>query len=897
MGTDMNLLIVNVSNHLQNVDLAAQLLDTLLKSLVVLTLAGGVCALWRQASAATRHLIWFLAVTSLLCLPILNLPRSIWQRPLWMISTGSRSGNQISLALELTPKPIGQQSPAAPVTGEISSANQNFPGSGRKIAAHFNANWMVFGVAAWLTGAALVLISMAVGQFRLRQLSRNARTLRDAHWTQILAGACEIMGLRRAVTLLESVDDVMPMTWGWVHPVVLLPAEAARWPVERRRIVLLHELAHVKRWDCLTQLAANVVCAIYWFNPLVWLAMRQMRVERELACDDRVLAGGCKASDYAGHLVDIAGSFRHVRLASAIAMARSSQLEARIAAIVDASRNRRLRWASAIAVLVLIGGVAVCIGGSGSNAVGSADKSSSLRQQQIERLKVFSTEEEKQSQMLAAAAGETISPEYQRFFAAATTGDWQTVTNMFENFKQRHPQYSHSHQHADVSLRTSYWQPLLDICLGYETVVSCEPEYTRMAADDIIASIPAGSIFFGGTDPGRGLPTAFCKSHVNADPFYTLTQNALADGTYLEYLQKTYGAQKELLGQLAKACQADPQLQTVNAEWPAAVQQLEALDINRDDPRWNDAEKAVGDLWQRRNDRVESLLTNLQADANAQTISKTQQAGPRTIYIPTSEDLQRCFQDYLQDAQQRMEQGRLKPGEDVRRVNGSIQVSGQVAVMAINGLLVKVIFDKNPGREFYLEESFPLDWTYPYLEPHGLIFKLDHQPLTELSDAAVRQDREYWQPCMAQMIGGWLNGDTPVRDVAAFAEKVFLRHDLDGFTGDPRYVQNDWAPKMFSKFRSAIAGLYAWRAQHATDASEKQRMNDAADFAFRQAWALCPYSPETAYRYVNLLTSENRISDALLIAETTAEMPAMQGRDGDQIRSLVKQLQQKQSAK
>jgi len=147
------------------------------------------------------------------------------------------------------------------------------------------------------------------------------------------------------------------------------------------------------------------------------------------------------------------------------------------------------------------------------------------------------------------------------------------------------------------------------------------------------------------------------------------------------------------------------------------------------------------------------------------------------------------------------------------------------------------------------------------------------------------------------MIGGWLKPGTTVEEIAAFAEKVFGRHDFSGFTGDRRFAENSYSHKMFSKERSSIAGLYAWRAQHTKDAGEKKRMNDAADFAFRQAFALCPYSPETVIRYANLLFSEQRFSDALVVAQTAAKMPEMQGQDGVPVCRLVEQLKKYQKAK
>ena len=167
------------------------------------------------------------------------------------------------------------------------------------------------------------------------------------------------------------------------------------------------------------------------------------------------------------------------------------------------------------------------------------------------------------------------------------------------------------------------------------------------------------------------------KSQTAGDPFFTLTQNALADGRYLNYLRSMYGEK---------------------------------------------------------------------------------------IYIPTGEDRKNVFEEYIEDvANPRKEENKLKPDEKVQVEDSRVQVSGQGAVMVINGLIVKVMFDKNPNREFYIEESWTLDWMYPNLEPHGLIFKINRQPLTELSDAIVQRDHDYWTKLVQPMIGDWLGDDTSVR--------------------------------------------------------------------------------------------------------------------------------------
>ena len=425
----------------------------------------------------------------------------------------------------------------------------------------------------------------------------------------------------------------------------------------------------------------------------------------------------------------------------------------------------------------------------------SFDKSEAYAQ-----LEQFVAAQEAQSRVLAKKDGMKLPPDFDSFYKAAERGDWQTATNLFGRMSKR--------VQDDSTVHGSWWSATMDAYGVFEMFLSGD-KYATAFGDDIIKSIPEGSIYFGGTDPGRFIVTAMSESHADGIPFFTFTQNALADGTYLDYLRSMYGGK---------------------------------------------------------------------------------------LYIPTGKDSQKCFQDYTEDVARRQQNNQLKPGEDVQvdKVSGRVQVSGQVAVMAINGLLVKTIFDKNPGHEFYIEESFPLDWMYPYLEPHGLIMKINRKPLPSLSDEIVKQDRDYWVKYVAPMIGDWLNTDTSVQEIASFAEKIYLKNNLSGFSGDPQFVKNSDAQKMFSKLRSAIGGLYVWRGLHATADDEKRRMDDEADFAFRQAWALCPYSPEAVFRYVNLLLSEGRITDAILVAETSEKMTQL---DGEQIRNLIAQLKQYQNQK
>jgi TonB family protein len=160
----------------------------------------------------------------------------------------------------------------------------------------------------------------------------------------------------------------MPMTHGTLRPVVFLPADARHWTADRRRMVLLHELAHVRRADAATQLLSRAALTLNWWNPLAWTAWRESLKERERAADDLVLRAGTRASDYAENLLDIARNFRaasdNFPLASAaVCMARRPQLEGRLLAILDTTTNRNTAnrasaLATAIAAIALVAPIA-----------------------------------------------------------------------------------------------------------------------------------------------------------------------------------------------------------------------------------------------------------------------------------------------------------------------------------------------------------------------------------------------------------------------------------------------------------------------------------------------------------------------------------------------------------
>jgi beta-lactamase regulating signal transducer with metallopeptidase domain len=291
----------------------ALLLETSLRSLPLLAVAGIALLCLRRASAAARHLVLLLILVSLLLMPLLSSTLPGWQMRLW-----PRTVAFMPLAAT-APQTPGMMPPWAnpPANSPVlPSAPEEGPGPGQDALPSSTTHhrqrqisWALIGFSLWLIGVIAVLTPVMAGLACLRRIGRQSHLVTLGAVTDLADELAQQLGLRRLVQLRQSEADNtlgVPMTWGWRRPVILLPAGTDVWSEDRLRVVLLHELAHIRRNDWLWQMLAHVTCALYWFHPGVWLAARGLRAESERACDDQVLSAGVPAMDYARHLVDVA---------------------------------------------------------------------------------------------------------------------------------------------------------------------------------------------------------------------------------------------------------------------------------------------------------------------------------------------------------------------------------------------------------------------------------------------------------------------------------------------------------------------------------------------------------------------------------------------------------------
>jgi probable HAF family extracellular repeat protein len=291
-------------------------LDSAVKGLALLALAGGLHVLLRRFSSATRHLVFGLTFFCLFLMPFCPPFLPQWTLPIL---------KQPRLAVEFS-RPLTETMP-----------------------------WAFWLFAVWFAGFGVIVLRIAMGLHHIRQVRREAAPVTDPQWLAEAAQVAQEIGLQRKFELLLSDRLDAAMLAGLRRAAVVLPVPAEDWPAASRLVILRHELGHLKRRDNLTNLAALLVCAVYWFNPLVWWAFERLRVCREGACDDLVLSAGVKPSEYVACLLDVV-SPQHLNVPS-VSVSQGSALKSRLLAILNPALNRvtlgRGKFASAVGLAIL----------------------------------------------------------------------------------------------------------------------------------------------------------------------------------------------------------------------------------------------------------------------------------------------------------------------------------------------------------------------------------------------------------------------------------------------------------------------------------------------------------------------------------------------------------------
>ena len=337
------------------------LVDATMKSFVIFAVAGLFGFILRRHSAAVRGLVWSLAIVGCLIVPLFSLTLPQWEVGVLPVTPerfeidrlaeNSQSATSpapiVSRPLPSTAASSTQVTPT-PIQPKSAASESDPPQLNMSRTGLGSLHWTDWMAACWAGGALFLLARLIVGIGAVWYISACSSHFKgsipqvDPDW-------------KRPVSVRQSDAVTVPMVWGLFRPVILFPADADSWQPQQQRAVLLHELAHIQRQDWLMQTMAQITCAVYWFNPLLWFAVRRMQAEAERACDDHVLNAGYQSTDYAQHLLDIVRNIRRAGNAtrSAVAMARSSKIEGRLRTVLAEKRNRRPMTKAAVVLGLL----------------------------------------------------------------------------------------------------------------------------------------------------------------------------------------------------------------------------------------------------------------------------------------------------------------------------------------------------------------------------------------------------------------------------------------------------------------------------------------------------------------------------------------------------------------
>jgi len=349
--------LFELAAKLQSASAAEGMLWMVVKATLILVIARLLLFAMPRAAAATKHLVATAALVAVAAMPVITIFAPAWELSVERAEKIERASAQPAQPPAGEARTIGFTDAEEPIATAISVARAtgiaekpfSLLERSRKL---INSTWKGMIVVGLGLVSLLLLGHMLLGMAGVWFVSRNAQELTSDAALQALDDARGQLALPYDVRLLKTPRVAVPVVWGITRPVLLLPADVDTWPAERLRVVLLHELAHLKRWDGVSLILTRIAVSLFWFHPLAWTLERAGRSECERACDDLVLAGGTKPSEYADHLLAIARKmpafdpFRSVTLA----MSRKSQLEGRLLSILHKDVARRVFSGRGVAI-------------------------------------------------------------------------------------------------------------------------------------------------------------------------------------------------------------------------------------------------------------------------------------------------------------------------------------------------------------------------------------------------------------------------------------------------------------------------------------------------------------------------------------------------------------------
>lgn len=306
------------------------------KATIVLVFACVAGVVAKDVSAARRHLLWLVALSSCLWLAVSSpvVPAIVIHTAL--VAPVKAGQTTVDRDAYLPARPSAA---AAAASNAGTLVNSHVATAARRAPIRLPRHPLV---AVWIVGALTLIVRHLIGLLGAARFARRASVVSDAESKGELAYALSIVGLRKPVRLAYSADVTAPITFGIAKPSVLLPSEARTWPIERRRTVLIHEAAHIARGDWLAQSIGRLACDLFWFHPLAWRVFANLRSDAERAADDCVLRAGVTPTAYANHLLDVARGVNPRPQFATVGILSANDLERRFIAMFDAKRSRTM---------------------------------------------------------------------------------------------------------------------------------------------------------------------------------------------------------------------------------------------------------------------------------------------------------------------------------------------------------------------------------------------------------------------------------------------------------------------------------------------------------------------------------------------------------------------------